>query len=475
MKKIISILLAGVLLLLPLISCGKTTGDNGQDSATDTGSVQATITELTVDGVRQNLQNHSITYTLTGHEVRIPVVAAKKSGGEGELIIRQATSVPGTATVSLNGVTYTIMLETDFIYEESKLQNTYRCLASEKKLNVAYIGGSVTVGAFADAGKCFRELTTGWLKEHFDADITETNAGIGGTGCFLGAYRTIQHLRLDSETKRPDLVFIDFAVNDMYDGTSAEDIKCYGETVIREILRSNPYADIVILIVGEQWSLEREETKAWRELAAYYGLPVVELTQNLLDDIVKEKKSWNAFVADSVHPNTAGHEKYASYIANLLQAELIDKQVSPFRYEEKPLPETTLSPNVMRDLTFHEAFQLPVSADSGFASQGPDLIDGGIAAAAPGATLTFSFFGTGVSLFLGDNSGVVVEYSVDGGEFREFKVSDGICPSLADGLEVGTHKITLRVKTLPSGSFFIRRILVRGNTERKNIKILQNP
>lgn len=474
MRKFWIVLFAVFLAGLPLAACMQSPG--GADSGTDRtdGSGKARITALTVGGIRQSLENERITYRLTGDEVRIPVVEAELSDGTGILDIRQATAVPGTAYVMLDHeVKYTVMFETDFIYETSALQNTYHRLVSEGRLNVAYIGGSVTVGAFGSAGKSFASLTTAWLRAHFaDAEITENNAGIGGTGCLPGAYRAIQHLGLDSETKRPDLVFVDFAVNDYYDGTPAKDIKCYAETMLQAVYHANPYADVVILIVGEQTTTNRPEPEAWREIASHYGLPVVELTKTLLEDMQREGKAWNDYIADVVHPNDNGYAKYASYIAALLQAELIDKQVSPFLYEKKVLPETTLSDTLLHDLTFYEAYQMPVPADSGFRSVGPDRIDGGIAANTAGATIQFSFCGTGLTLFLGTADPVVVEYSVDGITYADIRVSDGILPVLADNLEEGTHRVSLRVKSVSSGTFLIRRFLVHGNTERKPVKIL---
>ena len=467
-------LLAVLLALLPLASCGQ--GSGGAETRTDgtDGKREARIVGLTVDGVSQSLEKAQITYKLTGKEVRIPVVEAELSEGEGTLNVTQATSVPGTATVALNNeVKYTIMFETDFIYEASALQNTYHQLVSEKKLNVAYIGGSVTVGAFGSAGHSWASLTTKWLREHFtDAKITENNAGIGGTGCMLGAYRAIQHLGLANPTKRPDLVFMDFSVNDMYDGTSAEDIKRYAETMLQAIYTANPYANVVILIVGQQTTSSYPEPKAWREIAAHYNLPIVELTDRLLADMRQEGKPWDYYVADVVHPNDNGYAKYASYIAELLQAELIEKQVSPFLQTAKELPETTLSETLLHDLSMYEAYQMPVPADSGFQSVGPDLIDGGLVAKKAGATLNFTFSGTGLTLFLGSRDSVVVEYTVDGVQYQDVNVSDGTLPILADGLENGTHTVNLRVKSVSSGSLFIRRFLVRGNTERKAVKIL---
>ncbi len=467
-------LLAILLALLPLAACGQKPNGTEVPSTASGGKEKARIIGLTVDGVKQNLGNTQISYKLTGNEVRIPVVEAELSEGEGTLNITQAATIPGTATVALdNEVKYTIMLETDFIYEPSALQNTYHRLVSEQKLNVAYIGGSVTVGAFGSAGHSWASLTTKWLREHFtDAKITENNAGIGGTGCLLGAYRAVQHLGLASATKRPDLVFMDFSVNDMYDGTSAEDIKRYAETMLRTIYAANPYADVVILIVGEQTTSNRPEPKAWREIAAHYNLPIVELTDRLLADMRQEGKDWNYYIADVVHPNDNGYAKYASYIAELLQAELIDKQVSPFLQTEKALPEATLSGTTLHDLSMYEAYQMPVPADSGFRSVGPDLIDGGLAAKTAGATLNFTFTGTGLTLFLGNRDSVVIEYTIDGVQYADLNVPDGILPSLADGLEDGTHTVSLRVKSVSSGTFLIRRFLVRGNTAQKAVKIL---
>ena len=173
-----------------------------------------------------------------------------------------------------------------------------------------------------------------------------------------------------------------------------------------------------------------------------------------------------------VHPNDNGYAKYASYIAELLQAELIDKQVSPFLQTEKALPEATLSGTTLHDLSMYEAYQMPVPADSGFRSVGPDLIAGGIAAKTAGATLDFTFSGTGLTLFLGNRDSVVIEYTIDGVQYADLNVPDGILPSLADGLEDGTHTVSLRVKSVSSGTFLIRRFLVRGNTAQKAVKIL---
>src|SRR3569623_990170 len=106
-------------------------------------------------------------------------------------------------------------------------------LANKKQLTIGYYGGSLMAGAGASnaAKTSWRARTTAWCKEHFpEAAITEVNAASGGTGADLGAFRCANDLL----TKDPDLVFIEFAVND--GGTPALRVKRSMEGDVRQIL-----------------------------------------------------------------------------------------------------------------------------------------------------------------------------------------------------------------------------------------------
>ena len=120
---------------------------------------------------------------------------------------------------------------------QPSLGRTFAKLANKKQLTIGYFGGSITAGAGASnaAKTSWRARTTAWFKEHFpEAAITEVNAAIGGTGSDLGAFRCANDLL----TKDPDLVFIEFAVND--GGTPELRVKRSMEGVVRQILTSNP-------------------------------------------------------------------------------------------------------------------------------------------------------------------------------------------------------------------------------------------
>ena len=82
----------------------------------------------------------------------------------------------------------------------------------EHKWNIVYIGGSITQGCHAETeDRRYVNLSAGWWNEVFpNAEVTFFNAGIGATSSQYGAARADCHV-LD---KDPDLVFVEFSVND---------------------------------------------------------------------------------------------------------------------------------------------------------------------------------------------------------------------------------------------------------------------
>jgi lysophospholipase L1-like esterase len=95
------------------------------------------------------------------------------------------------------------------------------------------LGGSIT----AQAG--WRPKTLAWFKKNFpSATFSEINAAIGGTGSDLGVFR-LQHDVLDH---KPDLLFVEFAVND--GGTEPSRIQQAMEGIVRQTWKANPKTDI---------------------------------------------------------------------------------------------------------------------------------------------------------------------------------------------------------------------------------------
>lgn len=142
-------------------------------------------------------------------------------------------------------------------------------------LTVGYIGGSITNGTgVADVADCWREKTTAWLQETYpDAAITAINAAIGATGSYYGKNRIDFHL-LD---QKPDLVFIEFVVNDWIEGSTFKESAENMETMVRKCLNSNPNMDIVFVYTTTVSLGGNNNTwiNAFNAVAQHYGIETI--------------------------------------------------------------------------------------------------------------------------------------------------------------------------------------------------------
>ena len=193
-------------------------------------------------------------------------------------------------------------------------------------LRIAYLGGSIT-----QAKDGWREQSVARIAALFPRNlITHINAGVGGTGSDLGAFR----LNQDVLTHRPDLVFIEFAVND-YKRIPVE-VEQSMEGIVRQIRRSIPSTDICFvytLNIDSKIFVERGEYAppiiAMEKVAAHYGIaslhfgPAVSQLEREGKLVFKGKPTEAQpgkilFTEDGVHPLKEGHGVYAGVVARLI-------------------------------------------------------------------------------------------------------------------------------------------------------------
>ena len=198
------------------------------------------------------------------------------------------------------------------------------------ELRVAYLGGSIT------AAPGWRVQSLAWLKERFpQVSFSEINAAIGGTGSNLGAFRVGQ----DVIAGRPDLVFVEFAVND--GGTAPEQIKATMEGIVRQIRLADPTTDICFVYTLSDWmvpdlraGLFQRSASAMEEVADHYGIPTVhfgvEVARQLAAGtlVFKGEKPTPfdpaadpmLFSTDGVHPLVeTGHKLYTEVLVRSLE------------------------------------------------------------------------------------------------------------------------------------------------------------
>ena len=94
----------------------------------------------------------------------------------------------------------------------TRLKGFMNRAAKGERLTVGFIGGSITQGFSAtEPDKCYAARTFGWLKKVFpNTEFDYVNAGIGATDSQFGAARVQEDLL----QRLPDLVFVEFSVND---------------------------------------------------------------------------------------------------------------------------------------------------------------------------------------------------------------------------------------------------------------------
>jgi lysophospholipase L1-like esterase len=209
------------------------------------------------------------------------------------------------------------------------LPNFFAKLNAGKEVRVGYLGGSIT------AAPGWRVKSLAWLQQQYPtAKLSEINAAIGGTGSDLGVFRANQ----DVISKKPDLLFVEFAVND--GGAPPDRIQKTMEGIVRQTWKADPATDICfVYTLSEPFLKDLQAGKfpraasAMEGVANHYGIPSIhfglEVTKQLADGklIFKSAKDaplpagQTAFSNDGVHPLVeTGHEIYQTVIARSFTA-----------------------------------------------------------------------------------------------------------------------------------------------------------
>lgn len=194
-----------------------------------------------------------------------------------------------------------------------RLANVIKKLQAGEEVTVAYLGGSITQGSSAGDDKCYARLTTNWLEEQFpDATINYVRAGIGATGSYIGVHRADR----DVLAYDPDLVFIDFSVNDTTERTATN--KESYESLLRKLWKSESAPAIVTIAMTQQDGTSFQEYHG--EIVKKYDIPMISYKNAILDVIDKGYIQWTDISDDNIHPNIPGHQVLTDLITNYLQS-----------------------------------------------------------------------------------------------------------------------------------------------------------
>ena len=186
-------------------------------------------------------------------------------------------------------------------------------LKEKENINVVYLGGSITEGAAStDAqNKSWAGMTSKLFTEAFPAsNVQNFNAGVGGTGSDYGLLRLYD----DVAVKEPDVVFVEFAVNDRY--ASPGKVKQQMEGIVRNLL-SLPKTPYIIFVYTASRQFDAC-AQVHQQIADYYGIPSIDLQSMVQERCLTGEISFSDYWEDDVHPNDKGHALYAALVENCL-------------------------------------------------------------------------------------------------------------------------------------------------------------
>lgn|GEM_PF-2684564 len=176
-------------------------------------------------------------------------------------------------------------------------------------MNLAIIGGSVTEGAGASEYKySYVYKLEEYLKEKYK-DVKVKNLGAGGTASDFGLFR----LKRDLENFKPDIIFIEFAVNDRI--YSSMDSSIYFEGLIRECAKYTQKIVIIDFPTGMCDSC----TNIHKKIAYFYNIPLIDVQDQVWKRIGNREITWSKISVDNLHPNDNGHELYFEIIKENLE------------------------------------------------------------------------------------------------------------------------------------------------------------
>ena len=233
-----------------------------------------------------------------------------------------APKQPEDKAVDFGSTAYKTMIEKSLM----QLGNTERLskvIGKARKgedVTLGFIGGSITQGAGAIPinEKCYaRVFYEDFAKRYMNGgECIFVKAGVGGTPSELGMIRFERDVLRDGAAK-PDLIVIEFAVNDEGDETKGV---CY-ESLVRKAL-ALPWKPAVVLlfaVFSNDWNLQDRLAPVGRN----YGLPMV----SVLDAVSPQFPllpaegrviSKNQYFYDVYHPSNLGHQIMADCLSHLV-------------------------------------------------------------------------------------------------------------------------------------------------------------
>ena len=478
------------------------------------GNAYAALTSLTS---LVNTSVYALTVAPTDRE-KIDFTATAGTYSVAEGYIARAVDANSVVYTSENGVltvpagNYSLSFQTDaedqysdYIFNRgSGLQNTYSKLTTgDKVLNVVYYGGSVTQGYGGpgfDSSKCWRNLIKSWLDSNFPAaTINHINKACGESGTFLGSYR----LQRDVISQNPDLVFLEYSINDKYDNASYERAAYQYETIVRNIKKQLPTCDIVTILVTDEGEANNaravnggklhRQAQAHEDMAVKYNIPTLHVGRALADLLPDNftYEQWKSICGayDTVHLVEGGNEVYYNVIKEYFNSELFGDKYNG-TLASYTLPEVQSQQLLDGNITYIQPSQALVNRSEELGGTGVRYrYDENFTVKGYADLFNFYYGNDGEHMLCVEFNGTELigllhnyndarnaasnrtyDISIDGGEFTTHNFYHMNPTTFVTGLEPGNHVAKIRVSVEDSDNWLWIGALYSRDESRRTIK-----
>ena len=180
-----------------------------------------------------------------------------------------------------------------------------------EEVTIVYLGGSITEGAQAQPQqtRCYAYLSAHAFAETYMPNpklLKYVNAGISGTPSVLG----ITRLEQDVLRHEPDIVFVEFAVND----SNQMPYRIVYESMIRKLLADECQPAVVLIFTFMESGYSCQPHM--QQVGSHYDLGMISVKDAIQPQITLGNITWRDYSSDYTHPNTAAHRFIAEMISN---------------------------------------------------------------------------------------------------------------------------------------------------------------
>lgn len=270
-------------------------------------------------------------------------------------------------------------------YDSSRFIQVMKKAERGEPITIVGLGGSITKGYNASSKEIrWLNQAAAWWKITFpNSKINLVNAGIGGTGTDIAVHR----LKQDVMVHNPDLILIEFSVND----TIGEQSIVFMEALIRQILAhpSKP-AVMMVMLKQDNGTTAQESHKI---VGNYYKVPMISFADQIDDQVKKDGIELKSIFCDGLHPVDIG----MTYIANFVKDEfnlIFEKAKATTSI---PLISTTL-PKAIKGSVFDHTERYNSSTLEPFQNKGWEIIDQSWIGHKVGDEIIFKIDGNAISI-----------------------------------------------------------------------------